>query len=79
MRSLAAPLTLAATAMQYIDPGSSARDIALVFGVMALIVAAVVGILWYPVRSWMRSRADATGDPSRTSEADRGQPRETDG
>jgi len=46
-------------AMAYIGPGAGAGTIAVVLGVLASIVMAFFGLLWYPVKRLMKKRKAA--------------------
>lgn len=54
-------------ASAYIGPGAGAGTIAVVFGILAAIIMAFFGLLWYPVKRLLKkrrtTRADATREP----------------
>lgn len=57
----AVPLMVAAQPAQaYIGPGAGAGTIAVVLGILATVVMAFLGLLWYPAKRLLKGRGGKT-------------------
>jgi hypothetical protein len=64
----AASLAVPVPALAYIGPGAGAGTIAVVLGVLASIVMAFFGLLWYPIKRLMKKRKAAKGQDDSEAE-----------
>ena len=82
---LSAALALTATpALAYVGPGAGLGVFATLFGVLAAIVLATFGLLWYPLKRAFGGRAQAAdkavpADEKGASDTQRLERRESDG
>ena len=60
--------SLSAPAAAYLGPGSGLMGVAVLVSVIAAVVVAFVGFLWFPVRRLLRSRRGATQSSGRDSD-----------
>jgi hypothetical protein len=65
---LIALLALAEPAAAYIGPGSGLMAVGVFLAVVAAVLVAIAGFLWYPLkRLWRRARGRGDGDEQATS------------